>query len=259
MNSISDSKYFRQNRAFGQQGAKILILEFRAFQQIRQDVDSEHAFCMNTYQKTLLLNSLRLRPEIWLNFCKTYVIFWQSRFIENISILRINPKTNLESLYLCFPRKYKLKLTWSNLIFDNISSQDMNFEQKMIFLDKNDISSQKYYFEPKKIFRAKIDASKWILAQMHLMNFKIAHLKKLPSRRIPTFKHFLSRQYWHWFLWCWSIGQDLNLKYNFQFFSSFEISFLTKCNIWYFVWYKFSILYNLHFIYYIIYLFPRQV
>lgn len=28
-----------------------------------------------------------------------------------------------------------------------------------------------------------------------------------PSRRIPIFRHFLNRQYWHWFLWCWSIGQ----------------------------------------------------
>lgn len=28
-----------------------------------------------------------------------------------------------------------------------------------------------------------------------------------PSRRIPIFRHFLNRQYWHWFLWCWSMGQ----------------------------------------------------
>ncbi len=30
-----------------------------------------------------------------------------------------------------------------------------------------------------------------------------------PSRRMPTFKHFFSRQYWHWLRWCWSIGQVL--------------------------------------------------
>lgn len=31
----------------------------------------------------------------------------------------------------------------------------------------------------------------------------------LPSRRIPIFRHFLRRQYWHWFRWCWSMGQFL--------------------------------------------------
>lgn len=31
----------------------------------------------------------------------------------------------------------------------------------------------------------------------------------LPSLLIPILRHFLSRQYWHWFLWCWSIGQFL--------------------------------------------------
>ena len=34
----------------------------------------------------------------------------------------------------------------------------------------------------------------------------------LPSRRMPTFKHFLRRQYWHWFRWCWSIGHELNQR-----------------------------------------------
>ena len=28
-----------------------------------------------------------------------------------------------------------------------------------------------------------------------------------PSLRMPTLKHFLRRQYWHWLRWCWSIGQ----------------------------------------------------
>lgn len=31
----------------------------------------------------------------------------------------------------------------------------------------------------------------------------------IPSLLIPIFMHFLRRQYWHWFLWCWSIGQFL--------------------------------------------------
>jgi hypothetical protein len=31
----------------------------------------------------------------------------------------------------------------------------------------------------------------------------------LPSRFMPILKHFLRRQYWHWFRWCWSIGQLL--------------------------------------------------
>ena len=26
---------------------------------------------------------------------------------------------------------------------------------------------------------------------------------------MPFLKHFLSLQCWHWFLWCWSIGQFL--------------------------------------------------
>lgn len=29
----------------------------------------------------------------------------------------------------------------------------------------------------------------------------------IPSLLIPIFMHFFSRQYWHWFRWCWSIGQ----------------------------------------------------
>lgn len=29
----------------------------------------------------------------------------------------------------------------------------------------------------------------------------------IPSLRIPILRHFLRRQYWHWFLWCWSMGQ----------------------------------------------------
>jgi len=29
----------------------------------------------------------------------------------------------------------------------------------------------------------------------------------LPSLRMPTFRHFFKRQCWHWFRWCWSIGQ----------------------------------------------------
>ena len=31
----------------------------------------------------------------------------------------------------------------------------------------------------------------------------------IPSRLMPTFRHFLRRQYWHWLRWCWSIGQFL--------------------------------------------------
>lgn len=34
---------------------------------------------------------------------------------------------------------------------------------------------------------------------------------------MPTRKHFFSRQYWHWFLWCWSIWHslfDLNKQAN---------------------------------------------
>lgn len=27
------------------------------------------------------------------------------------------------------------------------------------------------------------------------------------SRLMPTLMHFRSRQYWHWFRWCWSMGQ----------------------------------------------------
>lgn len=33
--------------------------------------------------------------------------------------------------------------------------------------------------------------------------------RQLPSLRMPTRKHFFSRQYWHWFLWCWSIWHSL--------------------------------------------------
>ena len=35
--------------------------------------------------------------------------------------------------------------------------------------------------------------------------------KNVPSRRMPTLRHFLRRQYWHWLRWCWSIGHDLKL------------------------------------------------
>ena len=34
-------------------------------------------------------------------------------------------------------------------------------------------------------------------------------LHNLPSFLIPIFKHFFSRQCWHWFLWCWSTLQFL--------------------------------------------------
>lgn len=30
-----------------------------------------------------------------------------------------------------------------------------------------------------------------------------------PSLLMPILRHFLSLQYWHWFLWCWSMGQFL--------------------------------------------------
>lgn len=30
----------------------------------------------------------------------------------------------------------------------------------------------------------------------------------LPSLLMPTLRHFFRRQYWHWFRWCWSIGQS---------------------------------------------------
>jgi hypothetical protein len=30
-----------------------------------------------------------------------------------------------------------------------------------------------------------------------------------PSLLMPILRHFFSRQYWHWFLWCWSMGQFL--------------------------------------------------
>lgn len=36
---------------------------------------------------------------------------------------------------------------------------------------------------------------------------EMENMENLPSRRIPILRHFRSRQYWHWFLWCWSIGQ----------------------------------------------------
>ncbi|EDM09934.1 rCG44367 [Rattus norvegicus] len=26
---------------------------------------------------------------------------------------------------------------------------------------------------------------------------------------MPTLRHFLRRQYWHWLRWCWSMGQFL--------------------------------------------------
>lgn len=40
-----------------------------------------------------------------------------------------------------------------------------------------------------------------------IMLYLIIRLFWLPSLLMPIFMHFLSRQYWHWFLWCWSIGQ----------------------------------------------------
>ena len=43
------------------------------------------------------------------------------------------------------------------------------------------------------------------------VQFNNATVKNVPSRRMPTFRHFLRRQYWHWLRWCWSIGHDLKL------------------------------------------------
>ena len=36
-----------------------------------------------------------------------------------------------------------------------------------------------------------------------------ARKKYSPSRLMPTLRHFLRRQYWHWLRWCWSMGQFL--------------------------------------------------
>ena len=42
------------------------------------------------------------------------------------------------------------------------------------------------------------------------LNEKIwSNWNNLPSFLIPIFKHFLSLQCWHWFLWCWSTLQFL--------------------------------------------------
>ena len=42
------------------------------------------------------------------------------------------------------------------------------------------------------------------------LNEKIwSNSNNLPSFLIPIFKHFLSLQCWHWFLWCWSTLQFL--------------------------------------------------
>lgn len=40
----------------------------------------------------------------------------------------------------------------------------------------------------------------------------------LPSLRMPIFMHFLRRQYWHWFLWCWSMGQFLLPRHEYDRF-----------------------------------------
>lgn len=33
--------------------------------------------------------------------------------------------------------------------------------------------------------------------------------RPVPSLLMPTLRHFLRRQYWHWLRWCWSTGQFL--------------------------------------------------
>lgn len=48
------------------------------------------------------------------------------------------------------------------------------------------------------------------MVKLTTFRLKIANWQKvifLPSRRIPILRHFRNLQYWHWFLWCWSMGQ----------------------------------------------------
>lgn len=47
----------------------------------------------------------------------------------------------------------------------------------------------------------------WGQQQQKPLAIKKIFYENLPSRRIPILRHFRRRQYWHWFLWCWSIGQ----------------------------------------------------
>lgn len=57
------------------------------------------------------------------------------------------------------------------------------------------------------------------IEQSHLYDIAVARFKPentrnksdrlIPSLRMPIFMHFFKRQYWHWFLWCWSMGQFL--------------------------------------------------
>lgn len=42
---------------------------------------------------------------------------------------------------------------------------------------------------------------------------------------MPIFRHFLRRQYWHWFLWCWSIGQ---FRFPLQEYVRFRLTDLLK-------------------------------
>lgn len=63
--------------------------------------------------------------------------------------------------------------------------------------------------QPKKTQRNYNNIKNWIWKTVSdgKKKSEFSFWKHLPSRRIPILRHFRSRQYWHWFLWCWSIGQ----------------------------------------------------
>ena len=82
----------------------------------------------------------------------------------------------------------------------------------------NDLDFQLYTYAPLNNgenfqMKSKASSSKaFSQRSSSLARLTLSKYYELPSRRIPTLRHFFSLQYWHWFRWCWSIGQDLNVK-----------------------------------------------
>lgn len=54
---------------------------------------------------------------------------------------------------------------------------------------------------------------------------------------MPTRKHFFRRQYWHWFLWCWSIWHSLfDLRITPQKSQLMKNKSLNICQLYLIVW-----------------------
>lgn len=136
-------------------------------------------------------------------FSRSYGPGVRSNFLTIVRLAKSN-NVKVKSLFT--------RSTWSDsdslfYCWQTIKMKRKKSVQRKCFSEERNWSTASAVGSVRRLRWLKKDQGSWTFVPQLPSHERKEKRVDLPSRRIPILRHFLNLQYWHWFRWCWSIGQ----------------------------------------------------